>query len=351
MLKSRRFWLGAVVSAGFLALLFWQVNLRETATALKQAEYWWLVPAIGAYFIAVMFRAIRWHFLLLPLKSIPGRRLYPIVVIGYMANNLLPAKLGELVRAFFVGQKEGVGKSAALATIALERVFDGVFLLVLALLIWPFLPVSDLLGDFTDDIWKTLLVVAIPTFFVMALGLFFSMAFFPQLGMRIVGAVVQLAPGRFKNVAAESIGGFMEGLASLRNPRRVMAIMLFTIPIWMAEGSMYFLIAQGFDLGQPFHGILLVLSTSNLATVVPTAGGIGPFEYATTLTLVWMDVGRELAAAYAIVLHVALLAPVTLLGLYFLWTSNVSLGEAIRQPDAGHKSEGFEHAHVGEADR
>ena len=74
--------------------------------------------------------------------------------------------------------------------------------------------------------------------------------------------------------------------------------MLFTIPIWMAEGSMYFLIAQGFDLGQPFQGILLVLSTSNLATVVPTAGGIGPFEYATTLTLVWLDVGRELAAAY-----------------------------------------------------
>ena len=93
------------------------------------------------------------------------------------------------------------------------------------------------------------------------------------------------------------------------------------------------------------------MSTSNLATVVPTAGGIGPFEYATTLTLVWLDVGRELAAAYAIVLHVALLAPVTLLGLYFLWTSNVSLGEAIRQPDAGRKSEGFEHAHVGEADR
>ena len=347
MLKSRRFWLGVVFSAGFLALFFWRIDLGETADALKQANYWWLVPAIAAYFIAVLFRALRWHFLLLPLKSVPSRRLYPIVVIGYMANNLLPVRLGELVRAFFIGQKEGISKSAALATILLERVFDAMFLVLLALIVWPFLPVADLLGDFSDStgIPQFALFLVISTPFVVVFGLFFAVAFAPGVGRKIIGWVLVLTPGRLRGAAETLINGFMEGLGSLRHPRRVMATMALTVPVWLAEGAMYLLISQGFNIGQPFHGILLVTSTSNLATSLPSsAGGVGPFEFATRLTLESLDVAAELAAAYAIVLHVALLAPVTLLGLYFLWSQNISLGEATRQPGAALVSDAYETA-------
>ena len=363
MLKSRRFWLGVVFSAGFLALFFWKVNLGETADALKQANYWWLLPAVGAYFIAVLFRALRWHFLLLPLKSVPVRRLYPIVVIGYMANNLLPVRLGELVRAFFVGQKEGVSKSAALATIITERVLDGVFLLILALIVWPFLPVADLLEDFSEGtgISQGLLVFAISAPFILVLGLFFAVALSPRLGRLVVRGVLALTPSRLevnekiynlKGTVGTVITGFLDGLASLRSPRRLLATILFTIPIWMAEGVMYYLISLGFDIGQAFDGILLVTSTSNLATSLPSsAGGVGPFEYATRLTLESLDVAKELAAAYAIVLHVALLAPVTLLGLFFLWTEKISLGEVARQPGASLAGDGHEAPAAGELKR
>lgn len=344
MLKSRRFWLGVVFSVAFLGLFFWRVDPGETARALKGANYLWIIPALGAYFIAVLFRTVRWHFLLLPLKTIPTRRLYPIVVIGYMANNLLPVRLGELVRAFFLGQKEGVSASATLATIVLERVFDGIVLLVLALAIWPFLPVADLLHDFSEDrgIAQGLLVFAISAPFLVVLALFLAMAFSPRLGRAAVRSLLRFVPHRLKGPAELILTGFLQGLASLRSPRRVLAALLFTLPIWLAEATMYHLIGFGFHLGQPFHAILLATATSNLATSLPsTAGGVGPFEYATLLTLESLGVGAKLAAAYAIVLHVALLAPVTLLGLFFLWSENISLGEMARRPSAA-LAEGYE---------
>ena len=358
MLKTRRFWLGVLFSAGFLTLFFWQVNLRETASALKGANYWWLFPAIAVYFIAVLFRSLRWHFLLLPLKSVPVRRLYPIVVIGYMANNLLPFRLGELVRSFFIGQKEGINKSAALATILTERVLDGVFLLILALIIWPFLPVADLLEDFSEStgVSQGLLVFLISAPFILALGLFFAVAFSPRLGRLVVRGVLVLTPSRVKEPVETIITGFLDGLASLRKPRRLLATLVLTIPIWMTEGVMYYLISLGFgifDIGQAFNGTLLVTSTSNLATSVPSLpGGVGPFEYATRLTLESLDVATKgVAVAYAIVLHVALLAPVTLLGLFFLWSENISLGEVARQPATAVLGDGHEASAAGELKR
>ena len=338
LFKSRKFWLGVVISAGFLALFFYQVDLRQTADALKKANYWWFIPAIAAYFVAVLFRSMRWHYLLQPIKSVPGTRLYPIVVIGYMANTLLPVRLGELVRAFFVGQKEGVSKSAALATIILERLFDGVFLLVMALVIWPFLPVANLLRDLSErsGIPQAGLVAIVSAPFIVILAVFFAVAFSPRLGRKLVRAILLLLPKRAKGPAEKLVSGFLDGLASLRSPKRVLAVVLFTVPVWMAEGFMYYLISLGFHIGQAFHGILLSTSTSNLATSLPSsAGGVGPFEYTTRVTLEQLGTSGELAAAYAIALHVALLAPVTLLGLFFLWRENISLGEVTRRSGAG----------------
>lgn len=334
MHKTLRFWLGAAISAVFLGLFFWKIDPRATVNAIKEANYWWLAPAVGAYFIAVLFRTLRWHYLLLPMKSIRAGRLYPIVVIGYMANNLLPVRLGEFVRAFFVGQKEGVSKSAALATIIIERVFDGVFLLILALVVWPFLPVADLLRDFagTVHLSQGLVVFLISAPFILVTVVFFAVAFSPALGHRLVGIALAFVPGKFKGGAERLALGFIDGLASLRSPRRVLAVVALTAPVWLMEALMYYLIALGFHVDVPFHGILMSASASNLATSLPSsAGGVGPFELITKLSLQAMNVSGEVAAAYAIVLHVALLAPVTLLGLFFLWQQNVSFGEVARQ--------------------
>ena len=327
MLKSRRFWLGAMFSAGFLVLFFWKVDLNGTVHALRSANYWWILPALVCYFIAVAFRTLRWHVLLLPLKSVPVRRLYPLVVIGYMANNLLPARLGELVRAYLAGRREGMPAAATLATILIERVMDGVFLLLLGLCVWSFLPVASLLEG------RELAVAAVSAAFALALVAFFAVALVPALGQLGVRSLQRLLPHKARAPVGGLLSGFLAGFQTLRSPRQVFATILMTAPIWLFEAEMYYLIALGFRIREPFHAFLLTTSASNLATSLSTPGGVGPFEYATRLTLEALSVPVQDAVSYALVLHVALLLPVTLLGLVFLWMSNTSLQEVARETE------------------
>ncbi len=335
MFTTRRFWIGIAFSAILLGLFFWQVDLGDTWDALKDANYLWLIPAIAVYFIAVFFRTLRWHFLLRPLKSVSPGRLYPVVIVGYMANNLLPVRLGELVRSYFLGEREGVSKTATLATIILERVYDGVGLIIIGLIVWPLLPVPDVLRDFSNDtgIPEALMVALVVLPFAVVLAVFVGIALSPRLGRAVVAFTLRLVPVRVRPPVEVLLHRFIEGLASLRSARRVATVLLLTFPVWLTEAAMYWIVMLGFDIGQPFHGILLTASASNLATSVPsTAGGVGPFEYATRLTLEGLGETAEAAAAYAIVLHVALLAPVTVAGLAIMWAQNLRLGDIAKRP-------------------
>ncbi len=110
-----RFWLGLAVSGLFLLLLLLRVDRQEIVSALSNANYLYVVPAIGLYFVAVYFRSIRWAYILSPIGQFPVSRLFPVVIIGYMANNLLPVRLGELVRSYYLARRETVSGSTALA--------------------------------------------------------------------------------------------------------------------------------------------------------------------------------------------------------------------------------------------
>ena len=125
MLRNWRFWLGLLISLFFLYLSLRGVKVREAIDALRSANYLYLIPGFVLYFIGVWMRSMRWGVLLRPIKSLTARQLFPTVVIGYMANNILPARLGELVRAYILGEQEHISKSSTFATIIVERMFDG----------------------------------------------------------------------------------------------------------------------------------------------------------------------------------------------------------------------------------
>ena len=128
-LKRWQFWLGLVISLVFLYFALRGLGIRDLGAALQGANYVWLLPGVAVYFVAVWVRAWRWHYLIRPVKSIPTRRMFPIVAIGYMGNNIYPARAGEVFRALFLKSKEGVPFSTSLATIIVERIFDGVVML------------------------------------------------------------------------------------------------------------------------------------------------------------------------------------------------------------------------------
>ena len=143
---------------------------------------------------------------------------------------------------------------------------------------------------------------------------------------------------QFQPIATTLSSQFLLGLSALRYPRRLGAIFMLSVPVWLSEAAMYFLIALSFDLQIYFSSIgllagvlILTTATSNLGTSIPsTGGGIGPFEFFAQATLLFFSVDVSVASAYVLVLHAALLLPVTLLGIGYAWVTNSSLAELAR---------------------
>ena len=337
MTKRWQFWLGGGVSVALLLLLLYQVDLGELKDALRDADYSLLAPSIAVYFVAVWFRAARWRYLLAPVGSFPVRRLYPVVIIGYMANNLLPVRLGEVVRSYYLARRENLNTSTALATIAVERVYDGITLLAFAALAAPWLL---LLGEFDGaaDVSRTtgiIFLVAIIAAFSVFLILFTLLGSSASFANRIEGWLIVLPSGP-RPKAKEIFRTFVSGLAVLNSPGKHLGLFIYSLPVWLLEGSMYFMLAYSFGLDEHFDSVgvlllvvLLVTATSNLATAVPSAiGGIGPFEIVAQQTLMALGVGASLAGVYSGFVHLAALwLPVNVAGLALLWKNNLSLRE------------------------
>jgi len=323
VLRSRRFWVGLAVSAVFIALLFVRTRPGTVASALAGANYWWLAPAVAVYFVSVWVRAYRYRFILRGVREVPGSALFPILIVGYMANNLLPARAGELVRAYVLGERHQVAKMAALGTVAVERLFDGLTLL-------GFLALTVLwLGG--DSALKDLALIAV-AIFAAALAVFVGALAAPDTTEQLVARASRLLPGRFQRRAYDLAGSFVEGLRSLRRPDAFAWVVATSLVAWLLEAVVYFLVGRGFGLDVNFGYFMMAVGAGNLAITAPSSqGGIGPFEFFVKQVLLGAAAGEAVAAAYSFAVHAVIIVPATALGLYYLWAMNLSLGALSRR--------------------
>ncbi|MDO8491962.1 MAG: lysylphosphatidylglycerol synthase transmembrane domain-containing protein [Dehalococcoidia bacterium] len=327
MLKNLRFWLGIAVTLVFLFFALRNVHFSDVGRALREANYIFILPALAAYFIGVWFRALRWRFLLKPLRSVSANRLFPTVVIGYLANNVLPLRAGEVVRAYILGEQQRLSKMSILGTIVVERIFDGLALLffVVVVMLLPFVAMPD---------WLQTLAKLAAVVFVGALAFLFIVALSEKRTQRLVAIVVRFLPHRLGDQVAGMATRFVQGFGVLQSPLNLAAVFGTSVLVWLFEATMYFTMGYAFNLNQPFYVILLATAAANLLLTVPSSsGGIGPFEFATKTTLVLFGTAESVAITYAILLHAVLLIPVSLLGFFFLWQANLSLAKMISSKD------------------
>ena len=337
MLKRWQFWVGILISAACIYFMVRDMKLREAWEALQTAQYLWLIPGIAVYFVGVWARAWRWHYLLRPLKKISTNSMFPIVTIGYMGNNIYPARAGEILRAAVLKNREGVPISASLATIIVERIFDGVVMLSFVFFnlsaLTNLTTSSGLLGNVRDlTLWTTVL-------FFGALFVFLLAAMFPKVTERIAAFFInRFLPVRLREKSISITQRFLEGLESLRSPLDVLMIFVTTFVIWLLETAKYWFVMHAFSFNLSFFSLMLLNGVGNLATTIPSAPGyVGTFDATGVAVLTAYGIAPEIALGYMTVLHVALWFPVTVVGAYFYFRQPLRWGkdlEALRKEGA-----------------
>jgi len=317
-----KFWIGLVISLAFLWLAFQGQDFGKIGQALGEANYWWLLPALGAYFAGVWIRAVRWHYLLGPIKKVPVNRLFPVVVIGYMANDVLPIRMGEVVRAYVLGKRENVSKFGTLATIVVERIMDGITMLL-------FLAGAALFVTINKDIEGIEKLAAIV--FLLFIAIFFAVASNRNILLKLESFGLKLLPSAIRPKVAGLADKFIDGLQVLRQWRDLLVVFGLSVAAWLCEAAMYWMVALAFaGLNLSWQAVIMTLAVANLFTLVPsTPGYVGPFDFAANQVLVGVFlVNKELASSYVILLHAALYFPVTLWGVYYWIREQFSFKEA-----------------------
>lgn len=325
-MRSWRVWIGFLISLFFLWLAFRGQDLSEIWTAIRAADYIWLAPAIIIYFLGVGVRTVRWAYLLRPLQRIHATELFPIVTIGYMANNVLPLRTGEIVRAYALSNRHGVRKSGALATIAIERVFDGLTMLL-------FILIASISVALTGDLATVAELGAL--LFAILTALLLVIVFAPNARDRLLGRLFNILPDSISSRLAPIVAAFIEGLGILRRRNELISVTVMSIIAWLLEASVYLIIAQAFGIDFSMLAALMVTAVANLATLVPSSPGyVGAFEYGVVLVVNGaLGYARELALSYALVVHAALFIPVTIAGAIYWWRESLSWGQARKSSD------------------
>jgi len=305
-------WIGLAISIILVFVSVRALKLDEVMRGLQTANLWWLIPGMIAYFVSVGLRSWRWSALLNPYKRISFSHLYPIVVIGYMGNNIYPARIGELVRAYVLRQKEGVPIAYSISTVFLERIVDGLVMAAFVLIGLPQVP------NLPENMRSFVLIAS--GLFLVAIAVFVALALAPKLADQLAHSVLsRILPAKLQPPILHFVQKFVEGAQCLRSPRDLIFIILTSVIAWGFETLKYWFVMQAFSLNLSFVALMLLNGASNLATIIPSGPGfVGTYDAASIGVLTALGVDRDLAAAYTIVLHAALWLPVTLLGFYFM---------------------------------
>jgi uncharacterized protein (TIRG00374 family) len=321
MLIKWQFRLGDVISAIFLFIALRGMHLADLWQTVVSANYFWIIPGVVVYFLAVWARVWRWHYLLRSIKYIPLKAMWPPVVIGYMGNNVYPFRAGEVIRAYVLKRNEGVSVSASLATILVERIFDGLVMLIFVLISLPTVP--------NLPVFLKQTVILGSAAFLGALLVLSAWAILPTRMQAIYGPLIdRFLPEHFRERARDMADNFTHGLSSLRNMRDVLMVFVTSFVIWLLETVKYWFVMHAFAFTVSFFTLMLMNGVVNLATTLPSAPGyIGTFDGPGIEVLKIFGVDPAVAAAYTLVLHAALWLPITLLGFWYMGKESLSWRE------------------------
>lgn len=298
---------------------FYAADWRELWSHVKSANRFWLSGAVLLTFSSYLFRARRWQFLFPVKKCIPWIDSARVLVLGFFMNNVLPARAGELVRAHMGAKATGLTRTLVLATIASERLLDGLTLSLFFVLF----SLGMGRGDLSTEI---LYVVYLFAFATAGVGV---VLFFRESLFKMIERLNNKTEHKAATFTLQRIKVFIDGLAPLFKRNRLGIVSLWSIFIWAVELSVYTCVglAYGVHLDVPFYVLFMV--AVNFSSLIPAApGGIGVIEAVVKTVLVSVGIDAELALAMVITQHVIQYLVVGIPGALIMFTWRDSIKES-----------------------
>ncbi len=349
-LFSFRVLLGFAVGLFFLYLAFWKpdisglvagriglkqaligtprIQVSELGQVLAHAKYLYLLPALLMFLTSFHVRAYRWKLFLLPVGNVRFGAAYSSMMIGYMVNNILPLRMGEIFRAHALGREEKVSRSSAFATIVVERVFDILCLLLILGIILLFFP-------FPPWIKRSALITLIATVVLVAVLLLMMRK--TELLVKLLRKLFGTRGQRIGERSEDVFRKFTKGLQAFKQTEHYILITVTSLLLWVFYLGCVYCTFYTFDFVTPEYpkiqqsaimASLVILAVGTIAIIIPsTPGAVGTYHGVVVLGLSLFDVQAEQAMGFALVMHLFNYLPLTIIGLACFWRQNLRFAD------------------------
>lgn len=319
-LFQRRLLVRLAVSLILLGVLVWRVDLGDAARALRDANYVFVIPGLALFGISKFLVAVRWRVMISKFDDVPLMPLFGTLLVSNLSNNILPARLGDVIRVQLPAQRYGVSRARMTSTVfATESLLDGVAFAVIGLI---GLALIDLRNFPTEVFWAMLglviggLLAVIPLSHVRLSDGWTQRGIMPRL------------PDRPRLWLEEIVPHFIEGLAVFRDVRLATQAFGLSFAIWMLEVGMFVLFGLAFDVTLSTPAWLLIMVADNLVSAVPIApSNIGPYEVAMTELFKALGVAAGTAGGFAIAAHSLNILWISAAGLLAMWAMKLTFSD------------------------
>lgn len=320
---KKRIFLGVIGILIGVAALYWsmsKIDFGQMFSYIRRLNAWWALLACAVYSTAFAARSMRWKFFLDHVAKTRVRKLFNLLIIGFFVNNVFPARVGEVIRAYVSGKNLNVSKSSVLATIVVERLFDGLAYITFFMVTVMFLP-------FPNNI-KTMFWIGAAVFSGLLLFLFLL----ARNKSKASGIFSKIPlPGKFKGAVERIFTNFLHGLQAFSDGKTLLKGFIFSICVWGIEGMVFFILSFPFGLGISYFQSIFTMIIIGMASILPGAPGyVGSVEASGLVALNVFGIDKSLAMAYILTLHSLQWLTVAFWGVRSLIAEKITFADLIR---------------------
>ena len=326
---KKRLIAGLIISVVFLYFAFRDVNWQEFSSSLLSLNYLWLIPAAISVIASFVIRAIRWKMLVDPVRKVRYGKTFSATMIGYMGNNILPFRLGDLLRAYAFSKNTGLSKSSTLASLLLERILDLLTTLAALGFVLAYFPRFPSWANSVG--YVTLIIV------IVLLAATLLLQYRKESVVKLSSIILKPLPDRWAAIAENKLTSFSEGLEIVSQYKKYLGILFISVLHWPIYISTIWFTFRAFGYSYGVIESFVVLVFITFAVAIPSAPGyVGTFHGLVVASMALFGLTGGPARAFSVVLHAVNYIPVTSVGLYFFWKGQLTFREVETQVEQYH---------------